>query len=42
MEGHAPSYIDVHWGFGILFWIVILVGVVLFIISVFGGGSKKE
>lgn len=41
-EGHQPipSYIDVHWSVGVLFWILILIGVVLFIKSIFGSGSK--
>ena len=36
-EGHVNNYVDVHWSVGVLFWVLILVGVFMFIKAVFGG-----
>lgn len=34
------NLINAHWSIGILFWVVILVGIVLFVKSAFGGPKE--
>lgn len=41
MASGPGNFVDVHWSVGILFWVVILIGVVMFIKSAFGGRKER-